>query len=129
MKLGYIIASHEVARSGKRVGYLYRERPDNELDSGWRVFSGHESQAFADDAGNFAMYNASTIVQIDPSIAPLLSHDPPVAFERDPDTGAFVQLSVSEEEGAMLTEVQSQGSGPHRCTQAHRRGRGRSENE
>jgi hypothetical protein len=83
MRIGYIIASNEVARERKRVGYLYREQPGNENDSGWRVFSGDETQEYADDAANFAMYNAQTILEIDPSIGPLLGAPPPAAFERD----------------------------------------------
>ena len=91
MKIGYIVASHEVAKEGKLVGYLYREEPDNENDSGWRVFSGAETQEYADDAKNFAMYNASTILEIDPSIGRLLDAPAPVAFERDA-SGELVEV-------------------------------------
>jgi hypothetical protein len=59
-------------------------------DSGWRVFSGDETQEYADDAQNFAMYNASTILAIDPSIGTLLATPAPVAFERDV-SGKFVK--------------------------------------
>lgn len=91
MKIGYIIASNQVAKEGRPVGYLYREEPDNENDSGWRVFSGEESQEYADDAANFAMYNASTILEIDPTIVTLLDSPWPVAFERSA-SGAFTKL-------------------------------------
>lgn len=90
MKVGYIIASNKVAKERKRIGYMYREEPDNENDSGWRVFSGDETQEYADDAQNFAMYNASTILAIDPSIGTLLATPAPVAFERDV-SGKFVK--------------------------------------
>jgi hypothetical protein len=83
MKIGYIIASNEVAKERKRVGYLYREEPEHENDSGWRVFSGEEAQDYADNAENFAMYNASTILEIDPSIRELLGSPAPVAFQRN----------------------------------------------
>jgi hypothetical protein len=92
MKIGYIIASHEVGQRRRRVGYLYREEPDNATDSGWRVFAGDESQEYADNADNFAMYNASTIVEIDPSIAELLAHDYPIAFARDVNSSEFVKV-------------------------------------
>jgi hypothetical protein len=75
----------------KPVGYLYREKPDTDNDSGWRVFSGEETQEYADDAQNFAMYNASTILEIDPSIGALLATHAPAAFERDV-SGEFVQV-------------------------------------
>ena len=92
MKVGYIIASNEVMVEGKPIGYLYRERPDKDADSGWRVFSGEETQEYADEPANFAMYNASTIVEMDPAIALLLAHDYPVSFERDRATGGFVEV-------------------------------------
>jgi hypothetical protein len=91
MKLGYIIASRDVTENGKHVGYLYREEPDNENDSGWRVFSGEETQEYADDPANFAMYNASTIVDLEPSIRVLLGANAPAAFERDL-SGAYVEV-------------------------------------
>ena len=92
MKLGYIIASHQVTESNKAIGYFYREEPDNDEDSGWRVFSGEETQEYAADANNFSMYNASTIVQLEPSIAPLLALEYPIAFERDAETGTFCRV-------------------------------------
>ena len=97
MKIGYIIVSGEVMRDGKRIGYLYREEPDNEKDSGWRVFSGEETQGYADISSNFSMHNATTVVNRDPAVAPLLARAFPVAFERNPDTGEFVEVEVEEE--------------------------------
>ncbi|WP_317931068.1 DUF2185 domain-containing protein [Halioxenophilus sp. WMMB6] len=90
MKIGYVIISSEIVLSGKPVGYFYREEPDNENDSGWRFFSGDESQEFADDPQNFMMYNVSTIVELDPSVASYLRHEQPVAFERSGE--AFIQV-------------------------------------
>lgn len=96
LKIGYIIASNHVAKERRPVGYLYREAPDNDADSGWRVFSGEEDQAFTDTASNFAMYNAATILEIDPSIGPLLSAPPASAFERD-ESGRFVAIVPADD--------------------------------
>ena len=93
--LGYIIASNEVAKDRKPVGYLYREKPDKDGDSGWRVFSGDETQQYVDDPDNLALYNASTIIEIDPSIRTLLGTPWPVAFERKA-SGRFVRLKSSK---------------------------------
>lgn len=91
MKLGYMIASNHVAKEGRPVGYLYREEPDDALDSGWRVFSGDETQEYVDDPANFALYNASTIVELDPSIIPLPATPAPAAYERN-SAGDFVAI-------------------------------------
>lgn len=96
MKVGYIIASHQVMVDGKRIDYCYREQPDGPNDSGWRVFSGEESQEYADDAANFSMYNASTVVDAEPSIAQILGSPYPVTFERDGKTGQFVEAEQDD---------------------------------
>jgi len=65
---GYVIASIYVALERQRVGWMYREAPTDEYDSGWRVFSGIEDEAFEDDPNNFGIYDAATIIAIDPDI-------------------------------------------------------------
>ncbi|MBV1857084.1 MAG: DUF2185 domain-containing protein [Nannocystaceae bacterium] len=97
MKIGYIIASHQVMTHGKPIGYCYREKPDGPEDSGWRVFSGEESQEYADDPNNFSMYNASTVVDLEPAVSRILGTPFPVTFERDARSDRFVQ--VDEDEG------------------------------
>jgi len=97
IRIGYIIASNRVAKEGRRVGYLYREEPDDVNDSGWRVFSGDESQEYTDNAGNFAMYNAATILEVDPSIGSLLDAPPPAAYERTA-SGEFIAVQAPEQE-------------------------------
>jgi hypothetical protein len=97
MQLGYIIASHEVMRNGQPIGYLYRQAPDNDRDSGWRVFSGTESQQYADNPLNFALYNASTVAELHPQIVHLLVRTFPVAFARDETTGEFLEVPFPTE--------------------------------
>ena len=65
------------------VGYMYREEPDNEIDSGWRFFSGHESQEYVDDATKTMVYDVNTIANYSPDIVTLLDADIGSAFERD----------------------------------------------
>jgi hypothetical protein len=94
MRIGYIIASHDVMISGKRIGYFYREKPDSEGDSGWRVFSGEETQEYADNPDNFSLYNATSIVEVEPEIAEFLGREYPIAFERDPSSGKFTEIEI-----------------------------------
>ncbi len=52
--------------------YMYRQVPNNSVDSGWRFFSGDESQEYTDEASNFAMYDVNTIANYDPGIIEFL---------------------------------------------------------
>jgi len=89
--MGAVLASRLVARDGQKVRFLYRELPDGPEDSGWRIFSGSEDQAFADDPANIGLYDADTIARIDPDIIPLLQEPPPCAFERENAGDPFVR--------------------------------------
>lgn len=86
---GACIASDRITVDGQRVGYCYREKPDD-IDSGWRFFAGDESEAYTSDPGNFEMYDCNTIANYDPEIVALLDAPPGSAFARDASTGAFV---------------------------------------
>lgn len=82
---GSCIASDHITVDGMGVGFMYREEPDNTIDSGWRFFSGEETQEYADRAENFAMYDLNTIANYDPSIIDLLGAPSGSAFGRDDD--------------------------------------------
>lgn len=66
---------------------MYREAPDGELDSGWRFFSGEETQAYVDDPQNLSLYDVNTIANYDRDIIPLLDTPMGSAFERDSQGG------------------------------------------
>ena len=82
---GSCIASDRITVDGKGVGFMYREAPRDSIDSGWRFFSGEETQDYADRAENFAIYDVNTIANYDPSI--ISSLDAPIgsAFGRGED--------------------------------------------
>jgi len=82
---GSCIASDRITVDGKAVGYMYRESPDSEVDSGWRFFAGDESQAYADQADNFAMYDINTIANHDRAIIELLDAPIGCAYVRNSD--------------------------------------------
>lgn len=89
---GSCVASDRITVAGKVVGFMYREPPDNDLDSGWRFFSGEESQPYADDPANFGLYDVNTIANYDPDIITLLDAPAFSAFERRADTGVFIAV-------------------------------------
>jgi hypothetical protein len=60
-------------------------------------FSGLESDEYANDPANIAIYDVNTIANYDPEIIPLLDTPPGSAFARDP-SGLFVEEAFSPPE-------------------------------
>ncbi len=94
---GGCYATDHITVEGRRVGYLYRELPEAAWDSGWRFFSGLESDDYANDAANIAIYDVNTIANYDPEVIPLLDAPPGSAFARD-RSGRFVEEAFSPPE-------------------------------
>ena len=79
---GGCFATDAITVGGRKVGYMYREKPDFEHDSGWRFFSGTESPQELDDPGHTDVYDVNTIANYDPAIIPLLNAPVGSAFAR-----------------------------------------------
>jgi hypothetical protein len=88
--MGSCTASDRITVDGAPVGFMYRETPDNAVDSGWRFFCGDESQEYADDPEHFAIYDVNTIANYDPTVIPLLDSPVMSAFERNVASGGWV---------------------------------------
>lgn len=89
--MGGCYASDRITVDGAPVGWMYRESPDNDTDSGWRFFAGDEDDAFASDHERFGFHDVNTICNYDPEIVPILNTEAPCAFERS-SGGAFVAV-------------------------------------
>ena len=68
---------------GECVRFLYREPADREEDSGWRMFTGHESEKYANDAKNVRIVNVGWMLDRDPTLLEPLKHAVGAVFERD----------------------------------------------
>ena len=93
--MGSCIASDRITVDGAPVGYMYREEPDNALDSGWRFFAGDESDEYCGDTTNFEIYDVNTIANYDPSIVSYLESPLGSAFERPREGDPFLPCPVS----------------------------------
>ncbi len=74
-KMGGCYATDKITVDGMKIGYMYREEPDEVhewVDSGWRFLSGTESQDYIEDANNTMIYNVNTIANYDKAIIPYL---------------------------------------------------------
>lgn len=89
MVTGYALAPKRLVNHKLKVRFMYREEPDNASDSGWRFFSGDESDEYVNNPDNIGLYDIGTISQIDPDIIPLLSNDVGIVFERESEKEPF----------------------------------------
>ena len=83
--------TNNILHEGRQVGYLYREQPDQQDDSGWRFTAGDETDEYMDDANNASYVSLGAVLRQDDSILSLLDREVGVAFVRD-DKGDFVEL-------------------------------------
>ncbi|CAD74647.1 conserved hypothetical protein [Rhodopirellula baltica SH 1] len=90
---GACIATDMITVDGLKVGYMYREDAINDVDSGWRFFSGTETQEYVDDATNSAFYDINTIANYDPDIIDWLGAPIGAAFERLSEGGDIVPVA------------------------------------
>ena len=91
--MGSCIATDTITVDGLQVKYMDRNEPIDDMDSGWRFYSGKESQEYLDDAENSCMYNVNTIVNYDPAIMPYLDYPFGTELERIDGTNLFQIVS------------------------------------
>ena len=89
---GGCLATDMITVEGKKVGYMYREEPRNDQDSGWIFMAGQESQAYMDDAANHGLYDVNTIANYDSDIIPFLDAPAGTEFERQDPSGPILQV-------------------------------------
>lgn len=79
----------ECLDDGEKVGYLCREAPDNEQESGWRITSGHGSDEYMDDPKNVSVVSLGAVLSRDDACRDLLASPIGSAFALHPVTGTF----------------------------------------
>ena len=83
------MATDKITIDGELVDFMYRDIPDFKNDSGWRFLSGTESQEYADNADNWAIYDVNTIANYDSSIIHYLNSPVGTGLERVKGTDTF----------------------------------------
>lgn len=91
--MGGCYSTDQITVDGFKVGYMYRESPDFEGDSGWRFFSGFETQDYMDNPDNLAIYDVNTIANYDPSIIPYLELEEGAELERAEGSDKFIEVT------------------------------------
>jgi hypothetical protein len=87
------LVSRKVLDEGLPVRFLYREKPDRDEDSGWRMFSGYEGDAYSDDPNNIAVVRLSEFGTLDKRVDALLDAPVGSVFERKPEEEAFAPVT------------------------------------
>ena len=82
---GSCIASNKITVEGEKIGYMYREKPGNETDSGWRFFSGNEDDDYTNNPDNFNVFDINTICNYDDTIIPYLNSEINISYEKVDD--------------------------------------------
>ncbi len=90
--MGSCMATDRITVEGASVGYMYREAPSQDGDSGWCFFSGDESQDYLAKPDNIAIFDANTIANYDEKIIPYLNTPAPCAFEKNAGSGDYKRV-------------------------------------
>lgn len=89
---GTCLASDKITVDGMPVRWTYREEPVDKTDSGWRFFSGEESEEYTTNPANFEIYDVNTIANYDPSTVALLDSPAGSSFEKPEESAEFVPV-------------------------------------
>jgi hypothetical protein len=92
---GYCYASDMITIEGHKVGYMHREAREDDDDSGWRFYSGHETEEYVENEHHFMMFDLNYVANIDPTIIPYLKMRTGAELERDPDADTFSKVENS----------------------------------
>ncbi len=79
-KLAYV--SKKITEEGWKVGYMFREDPEDDEDSGWRFFAGDEDDDYTRDANNVTFTPVGAILELDPALMSFIVSEPGMEFVR-----------------------------------------------
>ena len=94
--MGGCYATDKILVDGMKVGYMSCSEPEGACHSGWTFMSGTETQEYADDPNNWALYEVNTVVNYDKSIIPYLNSPFKTAYGRDVKTDVFIEEEYQE---------------------------------
>jgi len=87
---GACIATDKITVDGEKVGYMYREDPDDSVN-GWVFTAGNETQEYMDNWENMSIYDTNTIANYDPDITAFIELPVGSECERNQD-GVLVEI-------------------------------------
>ncbi len=100
--IGGLMVSKMVVDKNIKPRFIYREKRTLLEDSGWRIFTGLETEEYIDNPDNIGIYNPSTILNIDPSIENLLLNGIGSVYEKN-ENGVWDKVTDFEMEDDYMT--------------------------
>lgn len=91
--IGGLMVSKMIVDQNIKPRFLYREKRTRPEDSGWRIFTGFESEEYTDNPNNAGIYNPSTILKIDPSLENILLKGIGSVYERTDDNSDWYKVT------------------------------------
>jgi hypothetical protein len=78
---------------GECVRFMYRQRADRKEDSGWRMFTGHETEEYNEDPKNIRIVDVGWMLDRDPSLLQPLKEGIGAVFERRTKGGVWTKVT------------------------------------
>lgn len=86
-----VVVSNDVLE--RRVfNFLIKDHPEDLNDTGWTIFSGYEIDGYNENSDNFQYISLGVVLNIDDSILSFINDEPLCAYEREQNTGKFVEI-------------------------------------
>lgn len=101
--IGGLMVSKMVVDENIKPQFMYREKRTRPEDSGWRIFTGYETEEYNDNPDNVGIYNPSTILKIDPSIQDILLKGVGSVYERNDANSEWYQVTDFDIEDDYMT--------------------------
>lgn len=94
--IGGLMVSKMVTDQNIKPRFMYREKRTRPEDSGWRIFTGFETDDYINDPNNTGIYNPSSILKVDPSLQSILLKGIGAVYERTDDDSEWYRVTDFE---------------------------------
>ena len=86
------LVSNMCMEDGAVIRWLYREKPDRKEDSGWRMFTGLESDEYSNNPQNIRIISVGYLLDKDPTLLEALKGDYGSAYERKDKVDVWIKV-------------------------------------
>ncbi len=80
------------ALEADHIGYCYRDRPETNIDSGWRFLYGDEDEEYLDNPVNSEAVYPDDMLSINPFLEVILSAPVNTEFEWDAEQERYIEI-------------------------------------